>query len=95
MRIEQFSITFHTQGRGSQDITAEVKSFLAKATIKQGLCHLFLKHTSASLMLCENYDPQVRRDLEHFLIRLVPDGDPLFNTSLKVKMICPLTSVPY
>lgn len=85
MRIEQFSITFHTPGRGSQDITAEVKSFLAKATIKQGLCHLFLKHTSASLMLCENYDPQVRRDLEHFLIRLVPDGDPLFKHIIEGK----------
>ncbi|PWY57044.1 secondary thiamine-phosphate synthase [Legionella qingyii] len=78
MKIEQFSITFNTSGRGTQDITADVKALLSKTTIQQGLCHLFLKHTSASLMLCENYDPQVRKDLEHFLVRLIPDGDPLF-----------------
>ena len=78
MKIEQFPIAFNTSGRGTQDITAEVKTLLSKATIRQGLCHLFLKHTSASLMLCENYDPQVRKDLEQFLVRLIPDGDPLF-----------------
>jgi secondary thiamine-phosphate synthase enzyme len=43
-----------------------------------GLCHVFVHHTSASLILCENADPTVRRDLEAFLARLVPDGDPLF-----------------
>jgi secondary thiamine-phosphate synthase enzyme len=42
------------------------------------LCHVFLRHTSASLMLCENADPEVRSDLERFMARLVPDGDPIF-----------------
>ncbi|QMT59518.1 secondary thiamine-phosphate synthase enzyme YjbQ [Legionella sp. PC997] len=78
MKIEQFAITFHTSGRGTQDITADIATLLSKTPIQQGLCHLFLKHTSASLMLCENYDPQVRKDLEQFLVRLIPDGDPLF-----------------
>ncbi|MCW8444426.1 secondary thiamine-phosphate synthase enzyme YjbQ [Fluoribacter gormanii] len=83
MKIEQFPITFNTSGRGTQDITTVVKTLLSKTTIRQGLCHLFLKHTSASLMLCENYDPQVRKDLEHFLLRLIPDGDPLFKHVLE------------
>ncbi|KTC89610.1 secondary thiamine-phosphate synthase enzyme YjbQ [Fluoribacter dumoffii] len=78
MKIEQFSLAFNTPGRGTQDITEKVKTLLCNTTMKQGLCHLFLKHTSASLLLCENYDPQVRIDLESFLVRLVPDGDPLF-----------------
>ncbi|WP_454780498.1 secondary thiamine-phosphate synthase enzyme YjbQ [Legionella sp. WA2022007384] len=78
MKIEQFPIAFNTSGRGTQDITANVKTVQSKAAIQKGLCHLFLKHTSASLMLCENYDPQVRKDLEQFLVRLIPDGDPLF-----------------
>ncbi|KTC78892.1 secondary thiamine-phosphate synthase enzyme YjbQ [Legionella cherrii] len=85
MKIEQFALTFNTQGRGTEDITAEVASFLSKTTIKHGLCHLFLKHTSASLIICENYDPQVRRDLENFLVRLVPDGDPLFKHVIEGK----------
>lgn len=85
MKIEQLPITFNTPGRGTQDITAEIKTLLATLSIQQGLCHIFLKHTSASLMLCENYDPQVRMDLEHFLIRLVPDGDPLFKHVLEGK----------
>lgn len=46
--------------------------------VRQGLCHVFVHHTSASLMLCENADPTVLRDLEAFMARLVPDGDPLF-----------------
>ncbi|EHL31710.1 secondary thiamine-phosphate synthase enzyme YjbQ [Legionella drancourtii] len=78
MNLEQFSMTVETVGRGTTDITAEIAAVLANATIQQGLCHLFLQHTSASLMLCENYDAQVRQDLENFLTRLIPDGDPLF-----------------
>ncbi|MCW8398390.1 secondary thiamine-phosphate synthase enzyme YjbQ [Legionella sp. PATHC038] len=85
MKIEQFALTFNTQGRGTEDITPEVTSFLSNMTIKHGLCHLFLKHTSASLIICENYDPQVRRDLENFLVRLVPDGDPLFKHVIEGK----------
>jgi secondary thiamine-phosphate synthase enzyme len=46
--------------------------------VRSGLCHVFVHHTSASLILCENADPTVRRDLESFLARLVADGDPLF-----------------
>ena len=47
--------------------------------MREGLCHVFAHHTSASLMLCENADPQVLEDLERFMSRTVPDGDPLFD----------------
>ncbi len=67
-----------TRGRGSINITDKVACIVAAADIRTGLCHVFVEHTSASLMLCENADPSVRRDLEAFLARLVVDGDPMF-----------------
>lgn len=60
------------------DITARVDEVVRESAVDTGLCHVFVMHTSASLMLCENADPQVRRDLEAFMQRLSPDGDPLF-----------------
>ncbi|NTX05159.1 secondary thiamine-phosphate synthase enzyme YjbQ [Myxococcus sp. CA040A] len=70
--------TVPTQGRGFTDITRDVQQAVADSGAKQGLCTVFLHHTSASLILCENADPDVRRDLESFFARLVKDGDPLF-----------------
>ncbi len=55
-----------------------VQAVVERASIVSGLCNVFVHHTSASLILCENADPQVRRDLEAFASRLVPDGDALF-----------------
>ena len=71
-------VTVATRGRGFYDITDEVQRAVAHSGAREGLCHVFLHHTSASLLLCENADPDVRRDLEAFFSRLVPDGDPLF-----------------
>ena len=71
-------ININTRGRGSVDVTHEVQQTVAASQIDQGLCHIFVHHTSASLMLCENADPTVRADLERFMARLAPDGDPLF-----------------
>jgi secondary thiamine-phosphate synthase enzyme len=71
-------LTVSTRGRGFVDITAEVQRAVAESGARQGLCTVFLHHTSASLILCENADPDVRRDLEAFYSRLVKDGDPLF-----------------
>ncbi len=71
-------IHIDTRGRGSVDVTREVQQVVAASQIAQGLCHIFVHHTSASLMLCENADPTVRADLERFMARLAPDGDPLF-----------------
>ena len=74
--IHQTSLTFRTKGRGTTDITAEVARAVAESGIRKGLCTVFLQHTSASLILCENADPDVRKDLEMLLQRLAPDGDP-------------------
>ena len=71
-------LTVSTRGRGFHDITAEVRQAVADSGAAQGLCTVFLHHTSASLILCENADPDVRGDLEAFFARLVKDGDPLF-----------------
>ena len=67
-----------TRGRGLYDITGQVQPVVTKAGIETGLCTLYLRHTSASLLIQENADPDVQRDLERFFARLVPDGDPLF-----------------
>jgi len=59
-------------------LTAEIAETVRASGMKLGLCHLFLRHTSASLCITENADPEVLRDLERFAQRLAPDGDPLF-----------------
>ena len=72
------SFTVQSQGRGTYEITDRVQQIVHKSGLVEGLCHVFLHHTSASLILCENADPSVRHDLERFFARLVPDGDPDF-----------------
>lgn len=67
-----------TQGRGVYRITDQVAGLVRDWGVDDGLCHLFIRHTSASLMLCENADPAVLRDMERFMSRLVPDGDPIY-----------------
>ncbi len=74
----QHTFTTQTRGRGTYDITAEVDERVTRCGLDIGLAHLFLRHTSASLILCENADPTVRDDLERFLERLAPDGDPAY-----------------
>ncbi len=74
----QHHIDIITRGRGTHEITAEIQNIVSTSGIETGLCNIFLQHTSASLILCENADPDVQRDLEAFAQRLVPDGDPLF-----------------
>lgn len=74
--VHQQTLPFRTRGRGTTDITAEVARAVAASGIRTGVCTVFLQHTSASLILCENADPDVRVDLETLLRRLAPDGDP-------------------
>lgn len=76
--IKQREFHIQTRGRGSYDISAEVNSCVEESGVLTGLCHVFVHHTSASLMLCENADPTVRQDLETFMQELVPDGSPMF-----------------
>ncbi len=75
---EQRTLSFRTRGRGMTEITAEIERVVGASGIRAGTCNLFLQHTSASLILCENADPSVRRDLETILARLAPDGDPAY-----------------
>jgi secondary thiamine-phosphate synthase enzyme len=83
MNFHQEQLQFSTRGRGSYEITREVEKIIGGSGISTGLCHVFCRHTSASLTLCENADPTVRSDLEAFLARLVPDGDPLFRHTME------------
>ncbi|MEL7449243.1 MAG: secondary thiamine-phosphate synthase enzyme YjbQ [Pseudomonadota bacterium] len=76
--VYQHKLSVSTAGRGTLNITDEIQRQVNAAGIGTGVCNVFLHHTSASLILCENADPTVRRDLEAFMQRLAPDGDPLF-----------------
>jgi secondary thiamine-phosphate synthase enzyme len=77
--MKQFSQSLSvTTRRGLTAITAAVERAVAAARVQEGLCTVFIRHTSASLLIQENADPAVCRDLEAFLSRLVPDGDPQF-----------------
>jgi len=74
----QAVLAFSTRGRGTRDITEEVARVVAQAGVEVGLAHVFVQHTSCSLTITENADPDVRRDLETVLARLAPDGDPAY-----------------
>lgn len=76
--VFQQELLISTSGRSTTNITAEIQNLVAQSKIKIGTCHIFVQHTSASIMLCENADPDVRRDLETYMQHLVPDGDPMF-----------------
>jgi secondary thiamine-phosphate synthase enzyme len=78
MKQKSLRLTKATRGPGFTDLTEEVRRFVAGAGIGAGLLTLFVPHTSASLLIQENADPEVRGDFERFLRRLVPEGDPLF-----------------
>jgi secondary thiamine-phosphate synthase enzyme len=73
-----FNLTVATRGRGLYEITDDVAKLVRQSHIQTGLATLQLLHTSASLLIQENADPEVRRDLDRFFCRLVPDGDELF-----------------
>lgn len=72
-----------TRGRGLHEITGEVQGVVARSGVAEGLCTLFIRHTSASLLVQENADPSAKRDLEAWLDRLVPEDDPLFTHTLE------------
>jgi secondary thiamine-phosphate synthase enzyme len=78
--LRQFTttLTFETRGRGLLEVTRPVADWVAEAGLATGLLTVFVRHTSASLVIQENADPDVRGDLDRFFTRLVPDGDALF-----------------
>jgi secondary thiamine-phosphate synthase enzyme len=77
------TLTVPTRGRGFHDITDEVQAQVRAASLTSGLCTLHLQHTSASLLIQENADPEVQRDFERFFARLVPDADRLFEHTVE------------
>jgi len=81
--IHRADLRIDTRGRGTYEITRSLQDVVRDAGIHEGLCHVFVHHTSASLIVSENADPDVRADLERFLARLVPDGDSLFEHTME------------
>jgi secondary thiamine-phosphate synthase enzyme len=71
-------LSINTEGRGTYEITRQVERVVRDSGIENGLCTVFVHHTSASLIVCENAAPEVRQDLERFFARLIPDGYPDF-----------------
>lgn len=78
MRQAHHRLEVRTRGRGLHDFTGEIERWLSAIGAQEGLVSAFLQHTSASLLVQENADPEVQADLERFFSRLVQDGDPLF-----------------
>ena len=78
MRQLQHAITVTNRGRGFTNITRDIQQWISESDIETGILNLFVQHTSCSLMIQENADPDVLRDMETFFSKLVPDGDPMF-----------------
>lgn len=78
MAAYQQTLDIRTRGRGTQEITAEVARIAAASGISTGVVHVFVQHTSCSLLITENADPAVRQDLETLAQRWAPDGDPAY-----------------
>ena len=76
MAMSQGSVEIRTTPKSFLDITSQVQDFVTKSNIQNGVCHLFIKHTSASLVIQENYDPSVRKDFETIFSNLVPEDFP-------------------
>jgi len=78
MRMHQDTLEFSTNGRGLVEVSDEVRRVVADAGMSTGLCIVYCRHTSCSLVIQENADPSARRDLEDWLERLAPEGDPRY-----------------
>jgi secondary thiamine-phosphate synthase enzyme len=83
LRQSLHELNLSTRGRGFYDFTRDVEAWISKNGFQNGLLTLHLQHTSASLLIQENADPDVRADLERFFARLVPDGDRLFEHTIE------------
>jgi secondary thiamine-phosphate synthase enzyme len=83
MRQLFHDISVATHGKGLYGFTRQVNDWVGSSGIRQGLLTLYIRHTSASLLIQENYDPTVQTDLERFLSRLVPEGDPIYEHTLE------------
>ena len=78
MPVVQSIVRVSTPGRGLVSLTGRLTTLVTESGVQTGLCHVFLRHTSAGLIISENADPAVGHDLDRYMARAVPDGDPLF-----------------
>ncbi|TCV90404.1 secondary thiamine-phosphate synthase enzyme YjbQ [Sulfurirhabdus autotrophica] len=83
MRQTTYQIEMNTQGKGLYSFTDQINHWVKLSGLQMGLLTIFVKHTSASLLIQENYDPDVQTDLERFFSRLVPEGDPIYSHVLE------------
>lgn len=77
------TLQVHVNGQGLHAFTPQIQSIVSGSGLTEGLCTLFIQHTSASLLIQENYDPSAKQDLENWLNRLVPENDPLYTHTLE------------
>jgi len=80
---EQYPLIFNTPGRASLEITADLAALVKNSRIAAGVAHVFVRHTSCGLVITENADPAVRRDLETLLRRWAPDGDTAYRHDME------------
>lgn len=83
MAVKTVRFTVSTSGKGTKEITGEVRRALRDSGLQEGVATVFCQHTSASLVIMENADPSARRDLEYFLEKLVPENDPGFQHTME------------
>ncbi|ADC71661.1 protein of unknown function UPF0047 [Thioalkalivibrio sp. K90mix] len=83
MAIHQETLRVRTEGRGTLNITRQIEEIVRASGITTGTCHVFQHHTSASLLVTENADPDVRHDLETLIARMAPDGDPAYRHDME------------
>ncbi len=81
--FHQQKLRFSTTGRGTYHISQQINGVIKNSGIKSGICHIFIQHTSASLILCENADPTVQVDLETYMAKLVKDGDSRYQHTVE------------
>ena len=81
--MKQRMLNIETNGRGTYNVSNNIQNVIDESDFQSGLCHLFLQHTSASIILCENADPTVRTDLENFMARIAPDGAPEYHHDME------------
>ncbi|MDQ7057582.1 MAG: YjbQ family protein, partial [Ghiorsea sp.] len=84
----QTTLIINANGRGFTNFTRDIQSWIGQTGIQMGQVTLFVQHTSCSLMIQENADPDVLTDMETFMSELVQDGDPSFYIKMRVMMIC-------
>lgn len=80
---EQHRLSVQTRGRGTTEITGEIAAVVRQSAVDAGIAHVFVRHTSCGLLITENADADVRRDLETLLQRWAPDGDPAYRHDLE------------